>query len=58
VIMTPTPTPTHPPLGYAVKVNFQPDGSTIPYGFVKDAGDTFGLRPGLPPSLDYLEYGW
>jgi hypothetical protein len=55
---TPTPTPTHPPLGYAVKINFQPAGAANPLGFVKDSGGTFGMKPGLPPSTELLEFGW
>jgi hypothetical protein len=45
--VTPTPTP-----GASLKVNFQPDGATVPAGYVKDSGDGYGDRG------NGYTYGW
>ncbi len=44
----PTPTPT-PPLGSTIAINFQPNSTSTPNGFIKDTGASFTTARG---------YGW
>src|SRR5207247_406534 len=40
-----------------IRVNFQPQGASVPTGYVKDFGESFGARTGAEQGSG-LTYGW
>ena len=53
---TVTPTATTTPVPVSFKINFQPDWSERPEGWLEDNGYRYGPKP--TPSYENLNYGW
>lgn len=44
--------------GFSVKINFQPQSTVIPAGYLRDSGEGYAVRTGANQGGGTLQYGW